>query len=369
MYTFAILLFSVFALLEVFNKNIVEKYKSVFAFICYTFLIFHDGFRWQTGSDWNVYYETFQDIIFNTNNASSSFEPGYYLLFYLIRLITSNYTIYLVIQAIIFYSLFFICIFKLSNYPFISILLFYMIIVPYMGMNRQFLAMAIYAIGLIFLSRNQKLYFIISIIVAVLFHRTAVFGLFALIANKNINRKYLIAAMSIALLVAFSGIVSKVTSGLMIVSDSVSADKANAYINSADKISIISTILSLTRKLIWIILLIAFDSRIQNKPKYYYTFFNLYFSGLILYVICNGTPLQIIVSRGLLYFNILEIFMVPYVLMLFKNNYGKILIMVILIIYCFINVYKGFSNYGEGNDYFVPYKGLLINQSYERQDI
>ena len=53
---------------------------------------------------------------------------------------------------------------------------------------------------------------------------------------------------------------------------------------------------------------------------------------------------------------------------IFHQNYGKLLIMFVLIAYCFINIYKGFSNHGENTDYFTPYKGLFINTDYVRQN-
>ena len=61
-------------------------------------------------------------------------------------------------------------------------------------------------------------------------------------------------------------------------------------------------------------------------------------------------------------------FIILYVLTIFKQNYGKLIIMIVLIAYCVVNIYKGFSNYGENTDYFTPYKGLFINTDYVRQN-
>ena len=53
---FAIIGFiSFFVFLEMFNKFIIEKYKYVFAFTCFALLVFQDGFRWETGTDWDPY--------------------------------------------------------------------------------------------------------------------------------------------------------------------------------------------------------------------------------------------------------------------------------------------------------------------------
>lgn len=76
-------------------------------------------------------------------------------------------------------------IFKCSDAPFTSLLVFYMSTVYYMGMNRQFMAMTFYAIGLVWLTQDKKLYYIIMIIIGALFHKTILMGIIALFLNKN----------------------------------------------------------------------------------------------------------------------------------------------------------------------------------------
>ena len=194
MYIFAVLFLATFAFMEVFNKEIVEKYKMVFAFACYAFLIFHDGFRWETGSDWDIYLYNF-DLSNSITIEHDSFEPGFMLLFSSIKVLFDDYSVYLIVHAILFYTAFFYAIFKITDYPFVALLVFYMIIVPYMGMNRQFLAMAIYSIALIFLLDNKKLGFILLIFLALLFHRTAIFAIPLLLFQFNISKKYIVIGL------------------------------------------------------------------------------------------------------------------------------------------------------------------------------
>lgn len=133
-------------------------------------------------------------------------------------------------------------------------------------------------------------------------------------------------------------------------------------------VNLFSMFFSLVRKLIWIGILMLFGKKIENKPSAYYLFFNMYFIGSIIYILFNGTMLQVLVSRAMLYFNIAEIFLVPYVLLLFKQNYGKLAIMLLLSAYVMVNIQKGFANYDD-TDYFEPYKGLFINSDYVRRTI
>lgn len=368
MYFAIIAIFSIFVFLEMFNKDIIEKYKFVFAFICFALLVFQDGFRWETGTDWEPYYNFFEELTISTQPEESEFDLGYIIFTYIIRTITDNYTVFLTVFALLFYSSFFYFIFKASDYPFTSLLIFYMGTVYYMGMNRQFMAMMFYAIGLIGLINGRKIYFIAALILGAFFHKTILMGFIALFLNKKLNNIVIASILSITVLIAASGIINKFPIGIFAVLGEQAGDKMEYYSINGDATSnIVSMILATIRRLIWIVPLLIFDKQITEKPKGYYLFFNLYFIGTAFYILCNGTILQIIVSRALIYFNIMEMFIVPVAFSLLRPNYGKLIATFVLTAYTMLYTYKGFIGYGEGTDYFLPYKGIFINTDYNRQ--
>lgn len=372
MYIFIITILSILAFLEIFNRDITENYKALFAFICFSLLVFQDGFRWETGTDWTVYRTYFEqltlDYDWNTGD-SEYFDIGYVLFCYALRIFTDNYTIFLVLYSLIFYSIFFYFIFKLSNSPFVSLLLFYMVTIYYMGMNRQFMAMEFYALALVCLTNNKKPLFFLCITLGFFFHKTILLGLIALFVNKKIPNYILVIILVIVSLIALSGIINKLPLNLFAVFGEQSSDKIDLYSTNTDvQASLLNSILSLIRKLIWIVPLMIYEERIKKMDNYY-LLFNLYFIGVVFYILFNGTILQVIVARGLIYFNLMEIFIAPYALSLLKQNYGKLLIMFLVVAYVFVNVYKGFSGLGDDTDYFVPYKGIFINTDYQRQSI
>lgn len=373
MYIFAIIFLSTFAFLEVFNPEIIKKYKAIAIFACFVFFIIHDGLRWETGSDWIVYKEAFDNFYISSYDIKETFEPLYFVFMGGIRLLSDDYSVYLVIHALLFYSIFFYTIFKISTHPFVSLLVFYMIIVPFLGMNRQFLAMAIFSIALIYIQKEEWKKALLIILLATFFHRTAFLAIPIVFLRYKIKSWYIIIAYLICGIIAFSGLINIVGSGvaLYLGSDSASGDKLSTYVNLDAEFNFISTILSFARKLFWIILLFVFDKKVDKgeHPERYTLLLNTYIISTMIYLLFNGTILQIIVSRGQLYYNLAEMFIIPYALSIFKNNIGKLAVMVVLSLYCTINIYKGFSNYGEGNDFFVPYKGVFINRDYERQDI
>lgn len=350
-----------------FNKDIIERYKYVFAFTCFALLVFQDGFRWETGTDWDPYHNFFEDLTISIQPEDSDFDIGYVIFTYIIRSISDNYTIFLTVFSVIFYSGFFYLIFKCSDAPFTSLLVFYMSTVYYMGMNRQFMAMTFYAIGLVWLTQDKKLYYIIMIIIGALFHKTILMGIIALFLNKKLNNILIIGILSLTILIAISGIVNKLPLGIFALLGEQAGDKMEYYSVNGDATSMTSMILATIRRLIWIVPLLVYDRYITDKPRGYYLFFNLYLIGTVFYIICNGTILQIVVSRALIYFNIMEMFMVPVVFSLLKQNYGKLILAFILVAYTILYTYKGFKGYGEGTDYFLPYKGIFINTDYNRQ--
>lgn len=367
MYFIVIAIFSVFVFLEMFNKDIIEKYKYVFAFICFSILVFQDGFRWETGTDWEPYYDFFEELTISIQPEDSLFDIGFVLFTYLIRIITSNYTVFLTIFAICFYSAFFYLIFKSSEYPFTSLLIFYMGTVYYMGMNRQFMAMIFYAIGLVWLIKGNKLHYILMLAIGALCHKTILIGIIALFLNKKFSNLIIVSVLLITIIIAITGIINRLPLGIFAILDEQAGDKMEYYSINGDSTNMASMILAIIRRLIWIIPLIILDNKIVNKPNGYYLFFNLYLIGTAFYILFNGTILQIIVSRALVYFNIMEMFLVPILFSMLKPNYGKLLATFILVAYTVLFTYKGFVGYGEGTDYFLPYKGIFINTEYNRQ--
>lgn len=372
MYIFTLGILSILSLIEIFNKDIVEKRKIYFLLLAFSLLVFHDGFRWQTGCDWDAYSSYFENFFkeIQVRGDVASFEPLYNLFMMSIRIFTDNYSVYLIIHALIFYVMVFWGVFKLSPTPFTSLMLLYMIIVPYMGTNRQLLVLGLYFIALYFLQDRKWLVFVIIILTGFYVHHSALLCLVALLCCKKIKLMYLAIAFGVALLISFSGIINLLSPLLLpLVSDDQFYNKMDVYNNLRTyEVSSIVSMLSLARKMIWLLILICFDQRIKNKDTFYNISFNMYFIGILFYVLFNGTVWQQLIARGMMYFSVMEIFIIPYVLALLRPNYGKLCVVLLLPLYCWLNITKGFSNYGKETDYFQPYKGLFINTDYVRQN-
>jgi hypothetical protein len=113
--------------------------------IAYILLVFQVGLRWETGTDWYSYLNHFESIndIASTSPLENGFEFGYNLSIWFVKLISSEYTIFLLFHAILFYIILFYSFSRYTPYFFVSLLLFYTVTMGVMGSNRQLIAIVI----------------------------------------------------------------------------------------------------------------------------------------------------------------------------------------------------------------------------------
>ena len=79
-----------FVLIEQFTKK--KEIKNGFFVITITMLWLFVSLRWETGSDWIAYKRYFDSL-----NNIDAFELGYVIINYLVREVTENYTVLLLI--------------------------------------------------------------------------------------------------------------------------------------------------------------------------------------------------------------------------------------------------------------------------------
>jgi hypothetical protein len=128
---------------ESFKRSSEPLQRYIIIFLC-LFCVLLSGFRFDTGSDWDAYYETFKHP-----GWDYPYEMGYLLLNNILSSIELEYNFFLVIISSIFIILFY-CAEKAS--PFINkwILMLFMyanIYVLFLGGNRQAIAVGFSSIG------------------------------------------------------------------------------------------------------------------------------------------------------------------------------------------------------------------------------
>lgn len=366
MYIFTFSLLGFFAFDDVFLNR--KKYYLLFFSLVIFWLIFHDGFRWGVGTDWNSYHDYFMNCL---ESNDEGFEIGYRLMNLTVRSLTDNYSVFLVLHALIVYLFISRSIFKYGVNPLLSIFFFYCIMLTYQGMNRQYISFAICIFSYKYIFERKPTAFLLCIAVGFLFHTSAIMFVFAYFLNKEFKTKYLIILFSAIFVISVTGLMNRLPLGLFfLVSESV-GDKISFYSESnIFTTNIVFTILALLKRSIWIILAIAYKNHIKNKDEHFNFFFNLYFVGALIYILFNNTILQVVVARGILYYNIGEIFLIPYVLTIFKDDITKKVMFLALVAYGWLTLEKGINSYieGLGFDIFRPYNSVLIDDKYNVYD-
>lgn len=366
MYLFTFFLLFFFAIDDVFLKK--GNYKPALIFFAILWLILHDGFRWGVGTDWKAYHDFF---INSLEPNAKKFEIGYNLINELVRVFTANYSAFLILHALIVYILISYSIVKYAVNPLFSIFFFYCLMLGYLGMNRQYISFAICIFSYQFIFKRKLIPFLLCIAIAFLFHSSAILFVFAYFLNKKFPTKYIVALLLLFFSISISGIINKLPLNLFfLLSDSIGEKaifyKENQFLDT----NIIFTVLALLKRFIWIILGMVFYKQIKNRDSYFDFFFNIYLVGTLIYILFNNTLLQIVVARGVLYYNIGEVFLIPYILTIFKNDITKKLMFALIAAYGFLTIQKSINFYKSdlGVDIFRPYNSVFEDNTYDAME-
>ncbi|MRX48659.1 EpsG family protein [Pedobacter puniceum] len=366
MYLFTFFLLFFFAIDDVFLKK--GNYKLALILTAILWLIFHDGFRWGVGTDWKIYHDFFLNCL---DNNTDKFEIGYNTMSKLVRALTDHYSAFLILHALIVYILISRSIIKYAVNPLLTIFLFYCLMLGYLGMNRQYISFAICIFSYQFIFKRKFIYFILCIFIALLFHSSALLFIFAYFLHKKLKTKYIVTLLILFFLISVSGIINKLPLNIFFLLSESIGDKASFYKeNQFLDTNIVFTVLALLKRSIWIILGIIFYKQIKNRDTYFDFFFNIYLVGTLIYILFNNTLLQIVVSRGILYYNIGEVFLIPYILTIFKNDITKKLMFVLIAIYGFLTIQKSINFYKVdlGVDIFRPYNSVFEDDTYDAME-
>ena len=181
------------------NKNV--RITNINFVICIILIFsFFSGFRYMVGSDWWAYYAQDHQR-FSFALSKSKFEPGWNIIGFISTSIWNRYGVAMLIAALITNVLFIFPCYKISYNFTISILMFfYLVWAGTFNGVRQYLATAILFAGHRFILDKKLLYWGLIVIVAMLFHTTAIimFPLY-FIARLPLDKKQFILLLLFSL--------------------------------------------------------------------------------------------------------------------------------------------------------------------------
>jgi len=339
---FFVYLFSIF--------NLVQYYffkKPISSFLKYFFLIFliiFIGTRYNIGGDWDNYFNFFYSF------ESRKFELFTLdLLFYLL-----NYIVYNLGLSIYFLNTLtgLICIYCIVKYvnqlhnPNLALIISipYIIFVVVMGYNRQGIALCILIYSLTFLKESKNLKFFILVLIASLFHFTAI--IYIILLFLSLKRKILSILLGLILFFLFifyynsdfveGKLYFYVSDGNYFASTGV---YYRAFINSIPSL---------------IYLIFYKNFKINNLEKKLYLFFAIIsIVGLIF-----SSFATTLVDRFLIYFYPIQLFVFSnYNYYIVKRDYLLVSSVIFIIYFLVLYVYLVHGLYSSE---WIPYKSILI---------
>jgi len=322
-------------------------------------VILISGLRWKTGTDWNPYFNLFNDNQSWGDFFSVAYEHGYLFLNALVKQFTDDYTVLLFTIVIIVVGLKYSAISILSPYPLIAILINVSFYAGDMFNVRQGIAIAIVVFSAVFIVRKQFKSFLICVFIASSFHITAISFIFAykLFYMKMDNSK-IIAYLLLSFL---SSLILNVGDLLLIVSDYIFpfiSDKIGRYvvmdIHVASDIPLwLRQVLGFTKRFFIVLILLYLSTKIRDEK--FKGFFNLFIVSVFLYIFLNDV--HPVFKRLAMYYSFFEVILLSYIIIPFKGS-SKFLILLLIIVYSYSKYIYGFqSNW----NLFFPYENIFNN--------
>jgi hypothetical protein len=359
--TIAILL--LFSYIEI--SGIGSTKNRAMLFIVFLILVAQIGLRWETGTDWTPYRNHFEqdhtwDSVFL--NVIIGFELGYGIFVWLIHSISNNYTVFLLIHALIFFIFIFKASNRLSFYPMLTLLLFYAVMMGYTGSNRQLLALAICLYSLTYAINKKFMPFLFCVFFATLFHTSALLFSIYYLLNRDLKKQTIFALLAISIIIGFSSVPSSIFTSIAGILGETFSYKADFYLNDLNRGPDELSAFGLIRRIMVVFIGLYLYKPIIMRTPVFRVFFNGYLVGLALYFLFANS-LLILVSRGSLYFSVMEVFILASVPVAMKDDLRKKIALGALLLYSGVAFYQSINTY---SDLFIPYKSIFINSDYER---
>ncbi len=361
--TFYIIILSIFICLSCISvyKKDAKWIKYAFNF-CVILLIIHDGLRWETGTDWDLYKVQYRA------EAQPIFEFGYNLINTTFFKLGVPYSLFILFIAVLCWSFYGMGIYKLSPLPILTLFIFYCSCVGYLGMNRQHIALCLCLFSLTFVVKRQIIPFAICILTACLFHQTAILFSVTYFLTKEIKHKYIFGVLFATIFINALDIPMQLLNGLRNFEFMPSKilfrlDRYTALLSTED-FPIIGSIIGICRRMVIFIPLLILKDELKNKYPNFTLFFNIYCISLGVFFLFNNC-FQLFVSRANLYFDLLSVpFLITSFVLYFEEKWKKALIVCAITLYSILIFNKQISVH---RDLFVPYKSLYYNQDFKRK--
>jgi hypothetical protein len=337
------------ALVQLFVR---DKYLSKALYILSAILlVIFVGGRYKTGTDWESYYEYFNNNDFSWDLGWSYINGYFYKLglrFELLLFLISSLSIY----------------FKLSKLKVIGAesCLFIFLIFPFIvskdfGVLRQGFAISICFFAFFFLIKERIASFILLIILASLFHQSAIIFFVALLLVRfRFTGRQLLFIIFLSFISYIFDITYKLLHDYLLYFqfDWSVINKVQRYLfYSDDYVENVFPYLSVLKKLIVLLVVFLFMGKRHRDDKYFNGAFNLYFFGVCIFI-ALGDFSQLRRLAG--YFELFEYLVVCVLILTCKSYFEKI---ALLSFFFTVNILKLVTYVATYHAYLIPYRSIF----------
>ena len=352
------MLYSIFSVVSVcavispwLKRNQTQYLLFLLIFLCFVLSFI----RWNTGTDWESYY----DIFISSKNLSNytSVEPTFFLLNHICYSLTTSYTFCLLIESLILFGCSYYIV-RQQKYPLLTYFLLFASTLGNIMFVRQSISVAIVLFSYQYILSGNKRKFYICIICATLLHTSSIVALpIYWLYRKGIKWRILLLILFIVFLCSMflnGNLFRNVLS-----TDYFIGAKIIGYLNRSENgvdmnyitITPQKAIMSHLLKRLFIIgLLLTYCRGTKITDKKLNGYLRIYLYSSVLYFIV--TPLSMDLSRVCTCLELVDIFLYPYIFSTLKRTSSKIITLFLILIF---GLSKFISNYNRFPEIFGSY--------------
>lgn len=334
-----------------------KKQKKFYIFLTLIFFVL-SFIRWEMGTDWRTYFQTF--FTKNVNEMIYVSEIGYRYLNNIIYRLFPSYTFMLFTIALIIFPLKYSFMYRYSSFPLLSLLMNFCLNRGDIFFVRHNIAIAILLFSTKYIIEKKKTKFIISVGIATLFHWSSLIFIcsYFLYNYLKLKRCQIIFWVICGILLSkynltlFENIVNLIPASIYKEKLLFYLNNRLTYIYKAYLNANLVYIIALSNRLFLITLFIILYKKIEELYK---KIFNLYFFGCLLYIFFYSISPEIARLANL--FDDYALVLFPSLYKYMNKKYKKIIFLCITLMYLYLKLLSGLTSYSTGT--YFPYKSIF----------
>lgn len=334
-------------------------------------LILFIGLRWETGTDWRAYLNIFYATTSNPDYDIIVFgvDPGYVLLNHIVYRFFSDYTAFLLLDALVAITAVYIFIERSTRFPNMGLYLFYTsyAVTHFMGSNRRMLAIGFVCVSFLFMLQRVRLWqrgwrWVVPFALAATVHRTSILALPGLVVSRRSwPVMFVVPGLLLCVALGMSGApfaaLEALGSLLANFAQITVVDKLLFYTSGGGEAQVAGDLDVMRQALLGVVkrstvlaIFIVYMAKAE-LDEYEQRLYNIYVTGCAIYFLMIGSPIFQVIST---YYTIVEIALMP--ILFSKTPQFKVPYTLYLLFVPLLLLLSALSPYME---LYVPYRSIF----------